>query len=64
MTVIGYSTAEADALATGLMVLGPEEGYRLAEREGIAACFIVRTADGFIDRQTLAFARHRVDRST
>jgi thiamine biosynthesis lipoprotein len=64
VTVIGYSTAEADALATGLMVLGPEEGYRLAEREGIAACFIVRTADGFIDRQTLAFARHRVDRST
>jgi len=64
VTVIGYSTAEADALATGLMVLGPEEGFQLAEREGIAACFIVRTADGFSDRQTLAFDRHRADRNS
>jgi thiamine biosynthesis lipoprotein ApbE len=45
-------------------VLGPEEGYRLAEREGIAACFIVRTTDGFTDRQTLAFGRHRADQDS
>jgi thiamine biosynthesis lipoprotein len=64
VTVIGFSTAEADALATGLMVLGPEDGYRLAEREGIAACFIVRTQDGFTDRQTSAFDRHLKQRKT
>lgn len=64
VTVIGYSTAEADALATGLMVLGPEDGYRLAEREGIAACFIVHTDGGFTDRQTTAFDRHVFERKT
>lgn len=64
VTVIGYNAAEADALATGLMVLGPEDGYRLAEREGIAAFFIVRTDDGFKDRMTTAFDRHRFKRNT
>jgi len=60
VTVIGPTTMEADALATGLMVLGPEDGYRLAEREGIAASFIVRTDDGFSDRQTPEFDRYRI----
>jgi thiamine biosynthesis lipoprotein len=38
--------AHADALATGLSVLGPDEGYALAEREGLAAYFIVREPEG------------------
>jgi thiamine biosynthesis lipoprotein len=40
------SAAHADALATGLGVLGAEEGYTLAERQGLAAYFIVREPDG------------------
>ncbi len=48
----------ADALATGLNVLGPEAGYALAEREGIAALFIVREGQGFARRATAAFARY------
>ncbi len=64
VTVISPLTMRADALATALMVLGPEEGYALADREGLAALFIVRTADGLVDRQTTAFARHRLDRNT
>ena len=44
----------ADALATGLMVLGPEAGYELAAREGIAALFIVRVGAGFTERATPA----------
>ena len=34
------------ALATALGVLGPEEGYALAEREGLAAYFILREPGG------------------
>jgi thiamine biosynthesis lipoprotein len=64
VTVISPRTMRADALATALMVLGPDDGYALADREGLAALFVLRTADGLVDRQTAAFGRHRIDRST
>jgi thiamine biosynthesis lipoprotein len=49
--------ALADAWATALFVLGPESGYALAERERMAAYFIVRAPGGaFVERQTTAFA--------
>ncbi len=59
VTVVTASAMRADALATALMVLGPEDGYALAEREGIAAFFIVRADDGFIDRASSAFTRYQ-----
>ena len=46
VSVVHPSAAHADALATGLGVLGAEEGYTLAERQGLAAYFIVREPDG------------------
>jgi len=46
VTVIHPSCMTADALATALSVLGPEEGRALVEREGLAALFLIRTADG------------------
>ena len=55
VTVIADEAALADALATALLVLGPREGVALAQREGIAAYFQVRTADGFSERETPAF---------
>ena len=55
VTVIADDAALADALATTLLVLGPHDGFALAEREGIAAYFQVRTADGFSVRETPAF---------
>ena len=64
VTVVDSSTAKADALATALMVLGPEEGYRLAEREDIAAWGRIRAKDGFIERQTPSFDLLRADRNT
>jgi thiamine biosynthesis lipoprotein len=64
VTVISPLTMRADALATALLVLGPDDGYALADREGLAALFVLRTADGLVDRQTAAFGRHRIDRST
>ena len=61
VTVITASAMRADALATALMVLGPEDGYALAEREGIAAFFIVRADDGFIGRPSSAFTQYQTD---
>lgn len=45
-SVIHPSCMTADALATALSVLGPEAGRQLVEREGLAALFLIRTADG------------------
>jgi thiamine biosynthesis lipoprotein len=46
VSVVHEQAAHADALATGLAVLGPEAGYALAEKQGLAAYFIVREPDG------------------
>jgi len=62
VTVISPRTMRADALATALMVMGPDAGYELADREGLAALFIVRSANGFVDRYTSAYNSHRIDR--
>jgi len=42
VTVLGESAAFADAMATAMMVLGPEAGMALAEREDIAAELLLR----------------------
>ena len=55
VTVLDASCMRADALATGLLVLGPEQGMRLAEAQGIPAYFIVATAQGFRARVSPAF---------
>ncbi|HEY7840322.1 MAG TPA: FAD:protein FMN transferase [Gammaproteobacteria bacterium] len=47
VTVVHASAMRADALATALMVLGPEAGRAFSEREGIAALFIIRDGAGF-----------------
>ena len=61
-TVVHPGAAEADALATALMVLGPDEGHALAERQHLAAYFIVRLGEAsFETRQTQAFAALRAD---
>lgn len=54
-TVLATSCRDADAWATALMVLGPEEGFALAEREGLAVLFLVRDGETFVERQTAAF---------
>ncbi len=55
VTVLNQACMEADALATAFMVLGPDEGYQLAEQEGIAALFIIKTEQGFDEKATSAF---------
>jgi thiamine biosynthesis lipoprotein len=56
VTVFDRSGMKADALATALTVLGPEEGYDFAAVRDIAARFIIREATGLQERMTPAFA--------
>ena len=55
-SVVASECVIADALATALAVLGPDEGYRLADAKGWAALLVVREEDGrFTERATPAF---------
>ncbi len=45
VTVLAAETMQADAWATALLVLGPERGFELAERLGLAAFFIEHDQD-------------------
>lgn len=47
-SVIADTCAEADALATALMVMGPTEARAFAEREQLAVLLIERRDDGFV----------------
>ncbi len=55
VTVLAPTAARADALATAFLVLGPETGLALAESLRTAALFILRTPDGYADRQSSLF---------
>jgi len=58
VSVIADTCARADALATALNVLGPEEGWQLATAHDLAALFLVAGGEGeFEDRRTAAFRR-------
>lgn len=46
VTVLGRRCLDADAWATALMVLGPEEGPALARRLGLEALFLLRVPGG------------------
>lgn len=61
VTVVHPRAILADAYATALMVLGPEEGFVLAERLGLPALFIERVgqSEALRERATPAFDRLR-----
>ncbi len=61
VTVLDETAMRADALATALLVLGPEQGFALATRLGLPAYFVVRDAQGFSERYTAAFADFLAD---
>ena len=58
VTVVDPSCARADAMATALMVLGDERGLALAKQLKLDVFFIVKTDDGFIEKQTQGFERY------
>lgn len=55
VTVLRPSAREADGLSTLLMVLGPDEGLRFAEAQGIAALFVTREGEDFVSQGSSAF---------
>ena len=55
VTVIARTSAEADAWATALDVLGPDKGMEIANREKLAVYMIVKDGDSFTDRASGAF---------
>lgn len=55
VTVIHPSSMTADGLATAIMVLGVEEGLKLAEKHEIAAMLIAKTENGFEEINTKWF---------
>ncbi|NNC77353.1 MAG: FAD:protein FMN transferase [Woeseiaceae bacterium] len=57
VTVVADSSAFADGMATALLVLGPVDGLKLAERENIAALFQLRVDDAIDERMSSRFAQ-------
>lgn len=55
VTVLAPTSAEADAWATALNVLGAQEGMRIAEREKLAVYMIVKEDEALVDRHSEAF---------
>ena len=58
VTVIEPICMHADALATALTVLGPEEGFDYASRRNIAALFISKSGDALVEKMTPQFASY------
>lgn len=55
VTVLAPLAATADAMASALLVLGPETGPALAEELELAAVFLVRAGNGVEQRTTTRF---------
>ncbi|MCH8302628.1 MAG: FAD:protein FMN transferase [Proteobacteria bacterium] len=55
VTVLADDAAQADALATALMVLGPEAGMVFAERQSIAAYLLLRDGSSITERMSTQF---------
>jgi len=58
VTVIHSSATTADAIATALMVMGPERGRQFTQRHGIAARFVVQQEGGVQHFFTGGFERY------
>ncbi|POA19884.1 thiamine biosynthesis protein ApbE [Pseudomonas sp. FW300-N1A1] len=57
VTVIHPQALMADGLSTLLLILGPERGRDYAEKNQIAAFFVMRTDTGFVTSTSQAFDR-------
>lgn len=55
VSVVSHSAMHADAWATALFVMGPQEGWSRAVKHDMAAMFLVRNGSGFVPRMTPRF---------
>lgn len=58
VSVLARTGLRADALATGLLALGPERGPALARQAGIAALFLHRASGGAVETMTGGIDAH------
>ena len=63
VTVVHASAAYADAMATALLVLGPQDGPALAQKLGIAAYFLIREDAGIAEVTSPEFDRIGVEQT-
>ncbi len=61
VTVIAPTAAEADAWATALNVVGPQEAIRVANRHQLAVFLLVKEEDNFAERYSVAFEPYLTD---
>ncbi|MCU0822540.1 MAG: FAD:protein FMN transferase [Spirochaetes bacterium] len=57
VTVLHDSCMRADALATAINVLGPDEGYSLALKENLAVFMIIHNGEKFKEKMTPQFEK-------
>lgn len=57
VTVVHKSCMTADALATAIMVLGPDEGFSFALRENLSIFMIIKDGDTFTEKMTPSFKK-------
>ncbi len=57
ITILKPTSMEADALATAIMVMGPEQGSQFAETYHVPAFFIIKSDKGFEEKMSTAFVK-------
>lgn len=61
VTVIANTCAQSDALATAILVMGPEKGFRWAREHGVKALLVSRDGDTMSQRTTAGFPSDSID---
>ena len=61
VSVLDSNCARADALATALMVMGPDRGMQFAEQHGLAAYFLIREGPSFEVRWSRSFEKYSME---
>lgn len=57
VTVLANAAGIADAMATALLVMGPDDGMSFAESNDLSAMFLLRSEEGIEERMSSRFVR-------